>query len=350
MKQNKPPKRILIVKLSAIGDVLMATPVAAAVRKAYPDSYIAWVVERKSADVVIGNPFIDEVIIWERGKVKGKLANILHSLKSFISLGKRMRAQKFDVALDCQGLMRSAIVCLFSGSKKMVGFTDADEGAALFYNDKFAPQTLDINAQQRNLDLLQKIDINSSDRAMFMPLEEDDEKFAQRFFEESNISEKKVIALLPATTWVNKHWTKSGWSELIDHIYLKYGAVSLIFGSPADLPLVKEIASNTKYHPIIAAGKTNLKQAGALLKRCDAVVGVDTGLLHMAIALNKPTVGIFGATLWQHLMKNDNCRWVYKNFDCRPCSKNYKCKGDCMQAINVEDIDASISELMHEIL
>ena len=246
-----------------------------------------------------------------------------------------------------RGLIRSAAVCIASGAKRRIGFADAGEFAPLSYHEKFITQTDDLNAQQRNLDLLKSIEIDSSVREMHMPLESDDEAFAERFFAVNSLNQKKVVALLPATTWVNKHWINSGWSQLIDHLHCKYGASALILGSPADIPLAEEISKNSTFPPVIAAGKTTLKQAGALMKRCNAVIGVDTGLLHMAVALDKPSVGLFGASIWRCFLKKENFVWISKDFDCSPCLRHPTCKDvDCMKAIGVEEIDKAISELL----
>ncbi len=342
-QSSSTPDRILIVKLSAIGDVLMATPVARALRKAFPQSYVARVVERKSADVVIGNPYLDEVIVWDRVKWDSLLGNATRFIRSLSDLRKELQSKHFDACLDMQGLLRSAGVCLVSGAKRRIGFADGAEGSVHLYTERYDPGGDELNAQQRNLDLLKTIGVNSTDTTMHMPVANDDREFASRFFAEHGLDGEKVIAFCPATTWVNKHWTPDGWRGVADLIGSKYGAKSLILGSKADVSLARQIADAANYKPVISAGQTTLKQVGALMEKCDAVIGVDTGLLHMAVALDRPSVGLFGASAWRCFLKKDNFIWVAKDFHCSPCRRHPTCSNiDCMQAITPEDVDEAV--------
>lgn len=338
------PSRILIVKLSAIGDVLMATPVARALREAFPESYIAWVVERKSADVVLGNPYLDDVIVWDRVK-RGHLAvDTIGFFRSLRGLRVEMRARGFDVCLDLQGLLRSAGVCLGSGAKRRIGFADGAEGSVRLYTEKYDPGSdPELNAQQRNLDLLRPLGVNSTDTTMHMPVGNDDRQFADRFFEEQGLAGQKVVGFIPATTWVNKHWTPEGWTGVADLIGKRYNARAVILGSKADVALASNIREAAESKPVISAGKTTLKQAGALMEKCVAVIGVDTGLLHMSVALDRPSVGLFGASAWRCFLEKDNFVWVAKDFPCSPCRRHPTCGNvDCMQAITPEDVTEAV--------
>lgn len=340
--QSDGRNRILVVKLSAIGDVLMATPAARALRMAFPDGYIAWVVERKSADVVLGNPYLDEVIVWERTKIGSFIGDIAGFVRSFSKLRSELRSREFDVSVDMQGLLRSALVCVASGAKQRVGFADGAECCTWFYHKKYDPGGDEVNAQQRNLDLLKVLGVESNDTAMYMPVGDDDRDFARRFFAENGLEGRKVVAFCPATTWVNKHWTPEGWSGVAD-LLGNYGAKPLILGSKADVRLAEQIAAGSKNKPVISAGKTSLKQAGALMEVSTAVVGVDTGLLHMSVALDRPTVGLFGASAWRCFLKKENFIWVAKDFPCSPCRRHPTCENiDCMEAITPSDVDAAV--------
>lgn len=340
---TEDPKRILIVKLSAIGDVLMATPVAKALRTAYPDSYLAWIVERKSADVVLGNPYLDEVIVWERAKGGGFLNSTSRFIKGLNGIRRELRSREFDISLDLQGLLRSAGVCFVSGAKKRVGFADADECSSIFYHEKYNIHDPERNAQQRNLDLLKTIGIESTDTAMHMPVLDEDREFAAGFFADNGLEGEKVVAFLPATTWANKHWTPEGWARVADILGEKYNARPMIMGSKADIPLATQISDLARIKPVISAGKTTLKQAGALMEKSVAVIGVDTGLLHMAVALDRPAVGLFGASAWRCFLKRDNFVWVAKDFPCSPCRRHPICDNvDCMQAIAPEDVEGAV--------
>lgn len=344
MPASSAPSRILVVKLSAIGDVLMATPVAKALRTAFPESHIGWAVERKSADVVLGNPYVDDVFVIDRPKGGGFARNASCYLSSLLKLRRELRARRFDVCLDLQGLLRSALVSFLSGARKRIGFADAGECSTLLYHHKHRPEGPDLNAQQRNLDLLRTVGVHSTETAMHMPLADEDRAFAERFFAESGLDGCKVVALCPATTWVNKHWVSERWSEVIDLVADRCGAKSVILGSKADTALANEICEAARSKPVLSVGKTTLKQAGAILERATAVIGVDTGLLHMAVALDRPSVGLFGASAWQCFTKKDNFVWVTKDFPCSPCYRHPTCHNvDCMRSITPEDVTGAVA-------
>lgn len=340
---DQSPKRIAVVKLSAIGDVLMATPAARALRTAFPDSYIAWIVESKSADIVLGNPYLDEVIVWKRSNGTRGFKSTAYFLKSLAGLRKELRSRHFDVCIDLQGLIRSALVSLISGANRRIGFSDGEEGSIHLYTEKCDPGGPDVNAQQRNLNPLKALGVASTDTAMHMPVLEDDLQFADEFFEQHALTGQKVVAFCPATTWVNKHWTPEGWSGVADLLGEKYGARPLILGSKADVALAQTISDGARVKPVISAGQTTLKQAGALMERSVAVIGVDTGLLHMAVALDRPAIGLFGASAWRCFQKKDNFVWVAKDFPCSPCRRHPTCKDtDCMRAITPADVEEAV--------
>lgn len=341
------PKRILVVKLSAIGDVLIASPVAKALRTAYPDSYIAWVVEHKAADVILGNPYLDEIFIWKRVKTKNHFNDFFSNTSEFQIITKQLREKKFDIAIDTQGRLRSAMITYASGAPCRVGFSDLTEGAANFYNKKYTQPAGVINAQQRNLNLLKTIGIETDDLQMHMPMSNEDRAFANEFFAQNKIESRRVFAFIPATTWMHKHWTIDGWARLVQIVADKYNAVPLFFGSKADLDLVGKIINKANTKVVVATGNTTLKQAGALLEKCDLAIAVDTGLMHMAMALNVPTVGLFGPTIWQHFLKKENIIYVVKDFPCVPCMRHPTCQDvDCMVAIKPEDVDEAIGRLI----
>ncbi|MGB9618850.1 MAG: glycosyltransferase family 9 protein, partial [Armatimonadota bacterium] len=185
----------------------------------------------------------------------------------------------------------------------------------------------------------------STDTAMYMPVSDADRAFAAEIFESEGLLGSKTVAFCPATTWVNKHWVRERWSQVADLLYDRCGARSLVLGSSADRELASRIAEGARSSPVVTAGRTTLKQAGAIMERCDAVIGVDTGLLHMAVALDRPTVGLFGASTWRCFLRKPNFVWVAKEFPCSPCQRHPTCKNiDCMRAITAEDVERAVGQ------
>ena len=334
-------KRILLIKLSSIGDVVMATPVAKALRGAFPDAYIAWVVEEKSEDMVIGNPHLDEVLVWKRGSGNGRsLKSARHFLTSLMALRRDLRAREFDVAIDLQGLLRSALVAWASGAKYRLGYDDAREGADMFYNMRMSTNPPKVMGPQQYLDILKLLGVYSDDLDMYVPISDADRVFARGLMAELGLAaDDWIFALCPATTWPHKHWTEEGWAGLADVIAEKYGGMPVFLGAGSDTAMIYRICGMMRHQPGNLAGKTTLNQAAALIERSHLVVAVDTGLLHMAVSLGRHTVGLFGPTRWRQLLGKDNLAVVAKEFACMPCQRHPTCKHfDCMRAMTAEEV------------
>src|SRR5690348_17050138 len=144
---NHSRESILIIRLSAIGDVVVTTPVTRALRMAKPDAHIAWVVERGAREVVTGNPYLDEVIVWDRKK--GGL-----KWRDLAEIRSQLRTRRWDWAIDCQGLLRSALLARLSGARKVVGNSKAKEHADWLYHIRVPRNQDDLSSRRRCLDLL----------------------------------------------------------------------------------------------------------------------------------------------------------------------------------------------------
>lgn len=341
-------KRFLIIKLSSIGDVVLTTPVAKALRGAFPDSYIAWVVEPKSKDIIEGNPYLDDVIVWER-KASSGVSDVFSALSSLRPIVSSLRSRRFDVALDLQGLLRSAALARLCGAPYRVGFTNTREGAALLYNVRKPAGEGTIRGSQHYLSLLEMLGVHSADTDMHVPVQPEDREFASRLLADASRGKSpgRVVAMCPATTWPQKHWTEEGWAGLADALIANYDALPVFLGSPANIPLFERIRSLMTGEPASAVGRTTLKQAAAIQELSDLVIAVDTGLMHVAAAVKRPVVGIFGPTRWKHLETEDNLSVLVKEFPCMPCLRHPVCRDfDCMRAITVDDVLSTVSRVL----
>ena len=336
-------KRILIIRLSAIGDVVLATPLAKALREAFPDAHIAWVVEAKCRDVLEGNPYLDEVIVWQRMQSGGSaLGRAVRYIAEARELSRKLKARKFDVAIDFQGLLRSALVARVSGARLRIGYSNSREGAFLFHHTRHPVNRAKMQGDETHTVMLSHLGITVDKLEMHMPIGAEDAAFAREFVADAlagHPSARKVVALCPATTWPQKYWTEQGWAELADALVAKYKALPIFLGSKDDIALMDRIAGLMTTDPVSAMGKTSLKQAAAIIARSDLVISVDTGLMHIANALKRPVVGIFGPTAWDYLGKKDTLRIVAKELECMPCFRHPSCERfDCMRAITADDV------------
>ncbi|MGV3722138.1 MAG: glycosyltransferase family 9 protein [Actinomycetota bacterium] len=332
---------ILIIRLSAIGDVVVTTPVSRALREARPDAHIAWVVERGARDVVSGNPYLDEVIVWDRQK--GGL-----KWRDLAGIRAQLRTRRWDWAIDCQGLLRSALLARLSGARRIVGNTHAKERADWLYHVKVPRSETDLSSRRRCLDLLQPLGIHSTDRRLVLAVSEDDRAAGRLVLAGGGIGDgQRYACLVPATTWAQKHWLEESWSELADILRQQLGVIPVIMGGPADIPLAERIAGASRGGCVVAAGKTSLKSAAALLAGADFTVAVDTGLLHSSVAVGTPTVGLCGASWWHGFQDYENFELLREEMKCSPCVHHPTCDGrfDCMRALTPERVLAAVRRL-----
>ncbi|MEN6521668.1 MAG: glycosyltransferase family 9 protein [Armatimonadota bacterium] len=337
---------ILIVRLSAIGDVVMTTAAVRALRRRMPGARITWVVEPKSAGILDGNPDIDEKIAFDRS-----------GPASFLKLAQVLRKSKFDVALDFQGLARSALVTAASGAKRRIGYADSREFSGVAYNETVACAKTTSKRRCRHgmacyMKLLEPLGIVPDDRDGDMRIaisDEERESAAEIAFEAGLGVGEHAVALCPATTRANKHWSEEGWSKLADSLWKEMGLRGVFLGVKKDRELIDRILAKTEAPAINLAGCTTLKQAVAVQDRCSLIVAVDTGLLHTSVAIGKPSVGIFGpTTAWQNHIHRYNFAVVRKDMDCVPCYKKPKCERfECITDVTPEDVLSAAQSVLY---
>jgi heptosyltransferase-1 len=335
-------KRILIIRLSAIGDVVVTTPVPRAIRNAFPDAYIGWVVEPLAAPFVRGNPYIDAAIVWERAK--GAL-----SPRDMIDLRRKLAPHRFEYAIDCQGLLRSALVARISGARTIIGNTNAKEHADLLYTKRIPRRTDDLSSRQRCLDLLRPLGINSEDRTMALPLtSEEHEQAAGALRTAALESGGSYACLVPATTWPQKHWFEPQWAGVADLLRRRLGLTSVLLGGPKDEPMLSRISDHASSPLVNLAGRTSLKSAAAVLSGAAVTVAVDTALMHASVAVGTPTVGVCGASGWPGFKDYPQFELVREEMACSPCYHRPSCGGrfDCMRALTPERVFTAVEKLV----
>ena len=281
------PSRALIVRLGHIGDVLLATPVAAALRASFPMLHIDWVVEPPSAPILRGNHHISEVIVWDR---RGRWAAGLWRL-----LG--LRRHRYGVAIDLHGLTKSAVVGLLAGARLRVGWAAPREVSRLFYNRLAEPgesgHVLD--------DYLSTAGLLGAETEGFipvLPVAENDRRWADGFLHDHGLSGAvRFAAISPLTTLPAKQWGNDRFARLGDIIQRDLGLPVVLVGAASDAAaLAREVAAAMKSPPISAVGRTTIRQLAALLQRAAVTITVDSGPMHIAAAVGTPVIGLFGPT------------------------------------------------------
>lgn len=290
--------RILIVKLSSIGDVIHTLPTLAAIRNALPNAEITWVVERSSGAILQDNSYLDKLIEVDTKSLrrKEKVRNILVNARAQL---KVLRATAFDVTLDFQGLLKSAAIAKLTKATYRFGFSKQSlrEPASRFLLtnkinvDKqshvirkslaLAGQALGISVPANNFEFPIFTDLTHKSEAAGI-IDKTGENFA---------------ILNPAGGWVTKLWHAEKYGALADRLWEEKGLVSVISTAPNEIDLAEKVKKNSKSGKVLLA-QPSLKGFYELAKLAKVYVGGDTAPTHLAIAANAPVVGIFGPTEW----------------------------------------------------
>lgn len=291
--------KILIVKLSSIGDIIHTLPALAAIRNAMPDAEISWVVEKRSAEILRGNELLKNLIEVDTRSLRGGkvIEEILLNLGSQI---KNLRVSEFDVALDFQGLLKSAAIAKLSKAKKRFGFDKESlrEPLSRFLLTGTIKVEKGINVIEKNLALAGKaLNIATPKDSFEFPIFTDEEhkKEADEIIEKT---EGDFAILNPAGGWVTKLWQAERFGELSDRLWNEKGIFSVVSTAPHETDLAERVLSANRSGKIIHA-LPGLKGFYELAKRAKIYVGGDTGPTHLAIAANAPVVGIYGPTEWK---------------------------------------------------
>ncbi len=339
--------KILIVRLSAIGDVVMASPLIRALRDKYPEAHIAWLVQAEAAPLLAANPRLDEVIVWPRGEWQRlwRERRYWQLLKAVRSFRRALRVRGFDLVLDIQGLMKSGLLAWMSGAPERVGLGSREGSARLMTRVVDKPRGDErIGSEYRCM--AEALGLKTEPFGMDLALSAGDQRFADDFIAEHGLQSGYAV-ICPFTTRPQKHWIETRWPELAARLREEPGLPVVMLGGPGDREAAARIAAG-KADIIDAVGQTSLSQAAVLISRAHLLVGVDTGLMHMGIAFAVPTIAIFGSTCPYLDTGRDNTRILYKALDCSPCRRRPTCDGTftCMQEIGVDEVLSKARELL----
>lgn len=381
---------ILFVRLSYIGDILHATPAARWIKEQYPDAKLHWIVTPSMVELLEGNPYVDEIIPWERDEYEAhsKKLHIPTMWRMWWELKAKLEPYKFDVAVDVQGRLITGLVLLASGAPIRLGLGGTKELNWLFTNYKTKPSTdhvikryvevaqllKEAVTKQANLETpLKPVDNGLDTETLhtvsakkmyhmdyYVPskLHTWAEEQWKTIDNHSSLNRGEVekplrVGLVLGTSWATKEWPQEKWYSLIKS--LQYRANFVCLGGPKEAtqykPLMDSLAAEGIDQVMLnMLGKTTLQEVGALIESCDVVVTADTGSLHITLALNKPVVALFGPTdpkLWGPLTGTFKVL-VNDELDCLGCRKRRCPKPDqyCMSGIEPVRVKKAIFELI----
>ena len=352
MLTNRPPKavdRILIVRLSALGDVVLSSGLIPSLLSHWPEARITWLVEAPAAPLLKHNPRLHEVIVlptthWKSLWRAGKRFQALREIWRFRAC---LRAASFDLVIDPQGLLKSGLMAWFTGAPRRVNLKPRESSQYLMHESVRpmlpAAGELPLVAHEYR-DLAVYLGADGSSYRMDLAVGELAQSQARSRLKDAKVGPKYAV-LAAFTTRPQKHWIESHWAGLADGL-LAQGLTPLLLGGPSDLTAAQRIAAS---HAGILnlVGEFKLDETVAIISEASLLIGVDTGLSHMAIALNIPTVALFGSTTPYLRGPDSRTQVLYERLACSPCNRKPTCNGryDCMRQLDVARVLKAAAEV-----
>ncbi len=286
------PQRIVLIKPSALGDVVHTLPVLTALRLLYPRARIVWVINAELAPLLQGHPDLDAIIPFERQQLRWNRP--LAVAAAVGRLVRRLRQERFDLALDLQGLLRSGLVCWASGATVRVGFAHAREGSHWAYTHRLVVSDAGrIHAVQRYWRVVEALGGGDLPQRFYVPL---DPRELVAVDEALRGRPRPWLAVAVGARWPTKRWPAEFFATLLQRTLATYGGTVLLLGSAADRPHAAMVARRLGEAACDWTGQTSLPRLAATLAACDVMIANDTGPLHLAAALGRPCIAPYTCT------------------------------------------------------
>lgn len=295
------PRHVAIVKLSALGDVVHALPVASAVKRSWPTARVTWIVERRIASVLAGHGAVDEVVEvdtrgWRRARRTGELTAALREMGA---LRRRLRVLAIDVALDLQGLMKSGVLTLATRARWRIGFaarTSREPLSSLVLTHRVTPPAQARHVVDQYLAVLGPLGVRASAVEFGVPVDVAAEARVEELFGAAGLKRQaRLVVLNPGAGRADKRWPVERFRALAERLALEAKAAVLIVWGPGEQEAARAIADVPKGRPVLAP-PTSVTELIAILRRTSVMVAADTGPLHLAAAVRTPCVGLYGPT------------------------------------------------------
>ncbi len=358
--------KILIIKLSAIGDVVHTLPALNALRAHYPSAHITWVVEEAASDLVIGHRALNRVLVSRRKEWMSGLASRdgfahVRAASAFI---RSLRDTRYDLILDFHGLLKSSLLILLARGKRKIGFGKGMahmEHSHLFLNERIPAVSMEHHALRRQLMLLESLGIRCGKIAFEVPIGQADRQEAKRLLAAEGILPGSAYAAVnPGAKWNTKLWHEAGFAQVADQMIRRHAFQVVFTGSREDADQIRAIRARMQESAAVLAGQTRLKVLGALYENAKFVLSTDTGPMHLAAAVKTPVIALFGPTApWRTGPYGEKHRVIRGETACSPCFKR-DCTltsteggftAPCMARISVQEvlslIEMQVSERSH---
>jgi heptosyltransferase I len=351
--------KILLIKLSAVGDVVHTIPVLNKLRRRYPTAQLDWLVTPAIAELLRHHPAITNIIEFER-----EVWSTPWRLKPFVAyarLAAKLRAVAYDLVVDMHGQFRTAALTLATGAPARIGFDrprasvweasprtfpeqarkhawqGAREGSWLAYTHHIPVPTLDLHAVDRYLNVGPILGLDAAPADFSFPIPRSAISRVEALLSENGANRAKLVVMAPGTVWETKHWGTDKFAQVARH-FLSKGLAVILIGSPRERVVCEEVATLAS-GAVDLAGMTTLSELAALISRSVISITNDSGPMHLAVALDRPVISIFGPTdpIWIGPYQRTDAI-LQADLECSPCylRRLSQCRHDhaCMRNVS----------------
>ena len=328
-------EKILLIRLSSLGDIVLTTPAIRAVRAHLPDAYIAMLVGKQSAEVLRENPHLNEIITFDRFAKDKDTGEMLRTVRM-------LREREFTLAIDLQRKFRTVLLMYFSGATERIG-----KGALCTVR---VPEQGNKHATAHYFDLLHAAGIPAVDQRLELFLAESEYADASQRFDTAGVTQTGLkVGVFPGAGWKLREWMPDRFAAIGDRLVQHFNAEVLIFGGQKESELVHTVANLMDARAIPFAGTLQVRELAACIEKCDLFLTNDTGPMHIAAAVGTPTVSLFGPGNHIRFQPLGGLHQTIRHdVPCSPCKQfTDKCKDNiCMKKITVDEVWQSISDTL----
>jgi len=338
---GSPPGSVLIVKPSSLGDVVTALPVLRGLRRTFPQVRIAWFVARALAPVLSGEDDLDEVIPFDR-PLLGRAWRSPRAATALWALVRRLGRERFDWALDLQGLWRSGFFTAVTRARLRAGFADAREGAGVFYTHRIP--VAERHTVDRNIALARRLGIDARPQDMRLTVPAKGREFAETFCREHGLSPGGFLVCVPPTRWPTKQYPLRHWRRCVAGLAKRLPLV--IVGGSGDVRQCRAVAQGAGEGVIDLGGRTDLVELVGLIAAARGVLCSDSAAKFIASAVGVDSVTLIGPTRPERTGPYRLGRAVVADVPCQGCLKRRCSHITCMESIRPDDVLLAVDAML----
>ncbi|MBU1007238.1 MAG: lipopolysaccharide heptosyltransferase II [Candidatus Omnitrophica bacterium] len=338
-------KRILMVRTDRIGDVVLSTPAITAMRKAFPGSYIAVMVSPQTKEIIKGNPYVNEIIVYDKAlKHKGIFGTL--------NLSNWLKSKKFDIAFILHSTVRVSLLCFLSGIPRRIGYARGKMDFFLTDKMEYKKSLGEKHESEYTLDILRHAGISAEMSPLVMPVSAENENKIDEILRDNGLKDRKIVVLSPGASDRSRMWPPENFAKAGDILVEKFGVCIVLISGREEVKVGEKVKGLMRNKPIFLCGNTSLGELAALLKKTLLLISNDSGPVHVACAVGTPVISIFSRNKkginperWKPL--GEKTAVLHKKVGCTECLA-HDCKKAflCLRSVSVEEVAQKAVELL----